>query len=197
MTGCTLKHEVNKEESRQQEVIQSFFIVGNTIYGIGQLHSYQFRGEPDNSLGAHTIPKLIQFLQDKSLMQKVTKADIGLIRYQKDKNEVNTYVSLTVDVNKLSQQDLAKIESTYTNNIDKTKKGVLAFSLAGGSVTQIQNRAEILKRTSLAHPLKAPLITYSSHTEEDKQGSTLATTMLLLPVSAVLAPFAIVKSIVD
>lgn len=167
------------------ETIQAFFIANNTLYAVGELHSYQF--EPDE-MQYNNVEKLLRFLQSKE-MKAFKSAKIESIHWFRDENQVSANLEITLNAQKLSPEQLEALKKNY-NAKQVTSNLRINTEIINGKVINLKNKTEILAKGRLTPALKTTLTEYRAKEELDSDWTTLMIlSPVIIPVLIITSPF--------
>ena len=180
LSGCTQDSQV--ELNSQPENIRAFFIANNSIYAVGDLHSYQFA--PDKFSDTE---KLVEYLNSPP-MSAVEKVTLGSIKQNVD--EASGPISVTVKF-ELNKQKLVKALHKEAEADRYQAHPVHSFYLDKGKLVELKNKNEILAKNKLKQPLTTNFSQYTYKTTFDPEATKwLGVAVVSVPVYAVLSPFA-------
>lgn len=171
----------------KQENLQSFLIVQDKLYIVGQLHDYQFENDLVTQLDRFLQSPYANQIEDIRIQFVIEKSPIV-------EGEYGVFVS----GDKLKPSDRAKLKAEFGFN-DASSNMMYRSYKANGKVVQLTNRKEILQKYRFKQPLEAKVIYYEfDSTSEEKMETALAiatapvTIPLAVAAGVVLLPFQII-----
>lgn len=187
--SCTSTTEITLNKKREQ--IDAFFLVKDTLYAIGHLHSYKF----DIKTSTYAGPELIRFLQDNVKYAK--SANITYIKKNVDNNKIDVHLNIQLDPKELSEVYKKKVEKEYSRHFSATNYS-FGFGVGNGSIVTLSNKEEILSKGKLAKPLTTEFIEYRTSTHINSLATQVAIgAVVLAPIWIPLAIITYPLSLLD
>ena len=195
LSGCFSSREVRHSVVEKPEVIRAFFIANDSIYGIGDLYSYQFPAKYSGSAGYI----LARFLNSK-YRKAMDKVKIYNVSKKLETSKLDAAINIELNYSKLSEQEIKQLPFEFREAIwessDKSKKPYLYSRLEDGNVVILQNRKEIMAKYQLVNPLQTKYVEYTTSEKwnYNHEGTELAfalgvTSIIFLPVALISAAF--------
>lgn len=179
LTGCAYFSSKPLTQTKQEN-LQSFLIVQDKLYIVGQLHDYQF----ENDL----VSQLDRFLKS-SYANQIEDIDVQFVIEKSPVVEGEYKVYLSGD--KLKPNDRVKLKAEFGFN-DASSNMMYRSYKANGKVVQLTNRNEVLQRYRFKRPLEAKVIYYEFDSTSDEKMET-ALGIAALPITI---PMAVVGAVI-
>ncbi|MFA9500616.1 hypothetical protein ACERCG_09370 [Mannheimia sp. E30BD] len=172
LVGCSVFSDKPLTQTKRDN-LQSFLIVQNKLYIVGELHDYQFEHD--------LVTQLNHFLKSP-YANHIEQVEAQFIIEKSPKVEGEYKVYLSGD--KLKPTDRARLKSEFSFN-DAAGSMMYRSYKANGQIVKLANRNEILQKYRFKKPIEARVIYYEF--ESDTSAGEIALAAVTYPITIPLA----------